>query len=166
MLNHKSTKPDVFLSVVSVRVKKLSMKAHEYKLHCKKHLSPWPNLMNQRNVKYVEISLKVREIWRIILPIDTKKHWFFFIVEKCAYYKCFEDEVCDSCLNEWIPEKIQGPKRPKPRPIQKINVYHESCKPSNAYRCDKIKIFWGTIETCQILLKMRPIKKLPKHIRR
>ena len=34
-----------------------------------------------------------------------KKHWFFFIVEKCAYYNCSEDEVCDSCLNEWIPEK-------------------------------------------------------------
>ena len=51
-------------------------------------------------VKYVELNKK-----------DTNDHFTKmhensidpFIV-KYAYDKCTEEEVCDSCLDEWIPE--------------------------------------------------------------
>ena len=92
---------------------------------------------------------------------------YFFIVKNVHIINVLRMKSVNVCLNEWIPEKIQGPKRTKPCPIQKIKCLLWKLQTvKTAYRCDKIQTFWGTIETCHNLLKMRSIKKFPEHVQR
>ena len=61
------------ISVVSVAKQRTKLEQHKYKSHCKKNIkSPSLKLAILRNLKYVELKLKVRKTWIISLPKGMK----------------------------------------------------------------------------------------------